>query len=88
MSEVLEAKPPTVRMTMLTPLHQELLQRWKEASGPRGTARPSSKNNMEKTAENHGLLLVVGFTTLVYSVHIEDLRVMFKYVQPCPCHSY
>ena len=52
-SEVLETKPPTVRMTMLTPLHQERLQDGRNQSGPRGTAMPSFGKTM-KTDENHG----------------------------------
>ena len=42
-TEVLETKPPTVRMTMSTLLHQERLQDGRNQSGPRGTtAMPSS----------------------------------------------
>ena len=52
-SEVLETKPPTVRMTMLTPLHQERLQDGRNQSGPRGTAMPSFGKPL-KTNENHG----------------------------------
>ena len=52
-SEVLETKPPTVRMTMLTPLHQERLQDGRNQSGPRGTAMPSFGKPM-KTNEHHG----------------------------------
>ena len=56
-SEVLQTKPPTVRMTMLTPLHQERLQDGRNQSGPRGTAMPSFGKPM-KTDEHpwkHGL---------------------------------
>ena len=52
-SEVLETKPPTVRMNMLTPLHQERLQDGRNQSGPRGTAMPSFGKPM-KTHEHHG----------------------------------
>ena len=52
-SEVLETKPPTVRMTMFTPLHQERLQDGRNQSGPRGTAMPSFGKPM-KTNEHHG----------------------------------
>ena len=41
-----------------------------------------------KTIENNGSPLVVSFTAMVYPVHFEELRVMFKHLQPCPCRSY
>ena len=52
-SEVLQTKPPTVRMTMLTPLHQERLQDGRNHEEPRGTAMPSFGKPM-KTHEHHG----------------------------------
>ena len=52
-SEVLETKPPTVRMTMLTPLHQERLQDGRNQSGPRGTAMPSFGKPIKQN-EHHG----------------------------------
>ena len=44
--------------------------------------------NMENRRKPWLAVGVVRSTTVAYSVHIEELRVMFKTVQPCPCHSY
>ena len=92
MSEVLHARPPTVRMTLDDNVKvicaRNFFRGGRNQSGPRGTARPSSKKNMQNHRKPWVAPLVVGLTTVVNSVHIEELRVMYKHVQPCPCHSY
>ena len=50
-SEVLETKPPTVRMTMLTPLHQERLQDGRSHEEPKRTKR-NCNAIIRKTHEN------------------------------------
>ena len=50
-SEVLETKPPTVRMTMLTPLHQERLQDGRNHEEPKRTKR-NCNAIIRKTHEN------------------------------------
>ena len=50
-SEVLQTKPPTVRMTMLTPLHQERLQDGRNHEEPKRTKR-NCNAIIRKTHEN------------------------------------
>ena len=81
MSEVLEAKPPTVRITK-APGTSSGAGRIKADQEELQGHHPQS--NMEKTWKNHRkpwlAVGVVSSTAIVYPVHFEELRVMFKHL--------
>ena len=63
-----------------------------EAGGTKADQEELQGHHPKKNMQNHRkpwvALLVVGSITVVNPAHIEELRVMSKHVQPCPCHSY